>query len=249
MKRISIELVPRDEAALRESLAVVKQHAAHADVINIPDLLRLPMRSYEGAAVAKEYFKAAMPHIRAMDIDLSAELPMKDFLRAQEIREVLVIQGDPPQDMTKKVYPTTSTDVIRKFREEMPEVKVYAGIDQYRGSMSDELYRVKRKLQAGAAGFFTQPFFDLRYLSVYEDMLTGLDVYWGVAPVMSERSQSYWERKNKVVFPQEFTPTLDWSIEFTRRVMAFAQERDESIYIMPIKANLEAYLAGIFPAV
>jgi len=29
--------------------------------------------------------------------------------------------------------------------------------------------------------------------------------------------------------------------------MAFAQERDESIYIMPIKANLEAYLAGIFP--
>ena len=102
MKRISIELVPRDEAALRESLDVVKQHAAHADVINIPDLLRLPMRSYEGAAVAKEYFKAAMPHIRAMDIDLSAELPMKDFLRAQEIREVLVIQGDPPQDMTKK---------------------------------------------------------------------------------------------------------------------------------------------------
>ena len=160
---------------------------------------------------------------------------------------MLVIQGDPPQDMTKKVYPTTSTDVIRTFREELPEVKVYAGIDQYRGSMSDELYRVKRKLQAGAAGFFTQPFFDLRYLSVYEDMLTGLDVYWGVAPVMSERSKSYWERKNKVVFPQEFAPTLDWSIEFTRRVMAFAQERDESIYIMPIKANLEAYLAGIFP--
>ena len=68
MKRISIELVPRDEAALRESLAVVKQHAAHADVINIPDLLRLPMRSYEGAAVAKEYFKAAMPHLQPIQI-------------------------------------------------------------------------------------------------------------------------------------------------------------------------------------
>ena len=245
MKRISIELVPRDEAALRESLAVVKQHAAHADVINIPDLLRLPMRSYEGAAVAKEYFKAAMPHIRAMDIDLSAELPMKDFLRAQEIREVLVIQGDPPQDMTKKVYPTTSTDVIRKFREEMPEVKVYAGIDQYRGSLSQELYRIKRKLQAGAAGFFTQPFFDMRFLSVYADMLQGLEVYWGVSPVMSARSQSYWERKNHVVFPHAFEPTLDWSVAFAKEVMDFAEREGNNVYLMPIKTNLEAYLEGV----
>lgn len=246
MKRISIELVPRDEAALRESLSVVQKEATGVDVINIPDLLRLPMRSYEGAVIAKEYFPASMPHIRAMDIDLAAELPMKDFLRAHAIDEVLVIQGDPPQDMTKKVYPTTTTDVIRKFHAEMPEVKVYAGIDQYRGSMCDELYRVKRKLQAGAAGFFTQPFFDLRYLALYEDMLSGLDVYWGVAPVMSERSQSYWERKNKVVFPRDFAPTLDWSIAFTRRVMSFVEERGESLYVMPIKANLEAYLQGIF---
>lgn len=60
--------------------------------------------------------------------------------------------------MTHKVYPTITTDVIQKFHQEMPEVKVYAGIDQYRGSMRQELYRIHRKLQAGAVGFFTQPF-------------------------------------------------------------------------------------------
>ena len=187
-----------------------------------------------------------MPHIRAMDIDLNQELPMKEYLREHNIKEVLVIQGDPPQSMTHEVYPTESTDVIRKFREEMPEVKVYAGIDQYRSSMREELYGINRKVQAGASGFFTQPFFDMRYLSLYSDMLSGLDVYWGVSPVMSAISKSYWERKNNVVFPSHFEPTLTWSVDFTREVMAWADKSEASLYMMPIKTNLEAYLAGVF---
>ena len=249
MKRISVELVPRDEESLREQLAIAKKAASRADVINIPDLLRLPVRSWEGAAIAQEYFPAVMPHIRAMDIDLAQELPMKDYLRAHDIREVLVIQGDPPQDMRHKVYPTTTVDVLRKFHEEMPEIKTYAGIDQYRGSMSKEHYRIERKLQAGAAGFFTQPFFDLRFVGMYADIFESLDVqdvYWGVSPVLSDRSQSYWERKNKVVFPKAFEPTLDWSIQFTRDVMQLADEHDASLYVMPIKTDLEAYLEGVF---
>lgn len=249
MKRISVELVPRDEEELRASLAIAKRTAARADVINVPELLRLPVRSWEGAAIAQEFFPAVMPHIRAMDIDLNAELPMKSYLREHNIREVLVIQGDPPQDMRSKVYPTTTVDVLRKFHEEMPEVRTYAGIDQYRGSMSKECYRIERKLQAGAAGFFTQPFFDIRYVGMYADMMAKFgvqDVYWGVSPVLSDRSQGYWERKNKVVFPQAFEPTLDWSIAFTKTVMQFADEHDASLYVMPIKTDLEAYLAGVF---
>ncbi len=147
--------------------------------------------------------------------------------------------------MMHEVYPTNSVDVIWKFRKEMPEVKVYAGIDQYRGSMAQELYRIKRKLQAGAAGFFTQPFFDMRYLEVYADMLQGLEVYWGVSPVMSARSQSYWERKNNVVFPHAFEPTLEWSVDFAKKVMAYAEREKANVYLMPIKTNLEAYLAGV----
>lgn len=246
MRRISVELVPRDEEALRAELDLVKAYADQIDVINVPDLLRLPMRSWEGAALAQAYFPAVMPHIRAMDIDLSQPLPMKSYLEEHGIREVLVIEGDPPQDMAHEVYPTMSVDVIRKFREEMPGVKVYAGIDQYRGSMAKELYRVRRKVQAGAAGFFTQPFFDMRFLLLYADMLTGLDVYWGVSPVMSVRSQSYWERKNKVVFPRAFEPTLAWSVAFSRAVISFAEKEGASVYFMPIKTNLAAYLEGVF---
>ena len=246
MKRVSVELVPRDEESLRGELELLKSYHGKINVINIPDLLRLPLRSWEGAGIAQDYFGTVMPHIRAMDVDLDRELSMKEYLREHRITEVLVIEGDPPQDMLHKVYPTQSTDVIRKFHEEMPEVKVYAGIDQYRSSMREELYRVRRKKQAGAAGFFTQPFFDMRYLEVYADMLQGMEVYWGVSPVMNSRSQSYWERKNNVVFPQDFRPTLEWSVDFTKKVMDFAEAKGSSLYVMPIKTNLEAYLAGIF---
>ncbi len=224
---------------------MLAQFKDKVDGLNIPDLLRFPIRSWQGAAIAQESFPASMPHIRAMDVDLDKELTMKAYLREHNIREVLVIEGDPPQDMMHEVYPTNSVDVIWKFRKEMPEVKVYAGIDQYRGSMAQELYRIKRKLQAGAAGFFTQPFFDMRYLEVYADMLQGLEVYWGVSPVMSARSQSYWERKNNVVFPHAFEPTLEWSVDFAKKVMAYAEREKANVYLMPIKTNLEAYLAGV----
>ena len=106
--------------------------------------------------------------------------------------------------------------------------------------------RIRRKLQAGAAGFFTQPFYDMRFLEMYQDMLDGLEVYWGVSPIQSERSQSYWELKNHVVFPKKFVPTLDWSIDFGRRVVENADKMNSSVYIMPIKGNLEEYLNGIF---
>ena len=246
VKRISVELVPREEEALREELSLLKKFEDKVDVINIPDLLRLEMRSWDGAAVAGEYFPAVMPHIRAMDIDLDAELPMKDYLRTHGIKEVLVIEGDPPQDMKHATFPTESTDVIWKFGHEVPEVKVYAGIDQYRSSMKQEQYRIKRKLQAGAAGFFTQPFFDMRLLDMYREMLDGTEVYWGVSPVMTQASKNYWERKNNVVFPKDFSYNLQASVAFAKEVMAYAEKHEASLYFMPIKTNLKAYIEGIF---
>lgn len=244
MRRISVELVPRNESELRADLSLLKENFDGIDLINIPDLLRYEVRSWEGAAIAGESFPTSMPHIRAMDIDLDKPLPMADYLREHKITEVLVIEGDPPQDMTHIVYPTVSTDVIRKFRAEMPEVKVYAGIDQYRGSMRSEEYNIRRKLQAGAAGFFTQPFFDMRFLQMYADMLDGLEIYWGVSPIVSARSQSYWERKNNVVFPKNFEPTIEWSIKFSREVVEFSEKHGDSVYLMPIKADFVAYLKG-----
>lgn len=246
MTRISVELVPRSEAAMKEELQLLQDNFNCIDLINVPELLRYDVRSWEGAAVAQQYFPVVMPHIRAIDIDLSQPLPMADYLTEHDINEVLVITGDPPQDMSHKIYPTVSTDVIRKFREELPHIRVYAGIDQYRGSMRQEKYQIQRKLQAGATGFFTQPFFDMRYLAMYAEILEGVDTYWGVSPVQSVRSVNYWESKNNVVFPKAFAPTLAWNIDFSRRVLEFVEKTGSNIYLMPIKTNLLPYLSGVF---
>ncbi|WP_019554809.1 methylenetetrahydrofolate reductase [Propionispira raffinosivorans] len=246
MPRISIELVPRGEAAIREELELLKNNFTCIDLINVPELLRYELHSWEGATVAKEFYREAMPHIRAIDIDLDKPLPMASYLVEHKISEVLVITGDPPQDMGRTIYPTVSTDVIRKFRDELPHIKVYAGLDQYRSSMRQEEYNIRRKIQAGAAGFFTQPFFDLRYLEIYAEILAGVEVYWGVSPVLSERSVNYWESKNNVIFPKAFQPTLEWNIDFARQALDFVKKQDANIYLMPIKTNLLPYLSGAF---
>lgn len=244
MTKISVEIVPRDKEYLLDELNVVKQFK-EIDIINIPELLRYDIHSWEGCKIAKQYFNQAIPHIRAIDIDLDQPLPMVEFSRENNINEVLVVTGDPPQDMGRKIYPTISTDVIRKFKMEMPEVKVYAGIDQYRTSMRAESYSIKRKIQAGADGFFTQPFFDLRFLEIYAELLEGKEVYWGVSPVLSDKSVNYWETKNNVVFPKNFAPTLEWNIDFAQKVLEFVTRTNSNIYFMPIRTKLADYFSGI----
>lgn len=246
MTRISVELVPRDIEVLKEEVKTIKEKLSDVDFINIPDLLSCDTRSWDGANIAKAYFDDVVPHLRAMDFDFTKELPIKDKLREYNIKEVLVIEGDPPQSMLYQVYPTISTDIIKKFSEEMPEITVYAGIDQYRSSMKEEEYRIRRKQLAGAKGFFTQPFFDMRYLEMYADLLDGLDIYWGVSPVLSERSVNYWRNKNNVIFPKDFEPTLEWNIEFASKVIDFARKHNHNVYLMPIKAKIMPYLEGVF---
>lgn len=246
MARVSVELVPRSADTLKDVLTQLRAEFPAFDVINIPELLRFEQHSWEWCDLIAAAGYATIPHVRAIDIDISEPLPMKDYFIDHHINEVLVVTGDPPQDFGRRVYPTVSTDVIAKFRDELPQVKVYAVIDQYRGSMRQEEYMMRRKLQAGAAGFFTQPFYDLRYMEVYADMLEGQEVFWGVSPVVSERSVNYWETKNNVIFPKDFRPTMEWNIDFAKQVLDFCAKKDASPYFRPIQIDVATYLAGVW---
>lgn len=246
MNRIAVELVPRDEQSLDIELSLIKSKFPFVKTINFPDLLRFDIRSWEGCKIAQKYFKDVIPHIRAIDIKLTDELPMKNFLIDNQIDQVLVVTGDLPQDMTKKIYPSTSLDIIKKFKKEMPWVKVYAAVDPYRKSIREELEYIRRKLDAGADGFFTQPFFDLRLMEIYADLLEDSEVFWGISPVTGEKSVNYWETKNNVVFPKEFAPTLEWNVDFAKRALAFTEKQKDNIYFMPIRIKLEEYLLALF---
>ena len=245
MQKISIELVPRDHETLKQEMQLVQNNFPNIDTINIPDLLKFPLRSWDACIQAKEFFVHTIPHLRAIDFDLSKPFPLVEKFRENGIDSVLVIAGDQPQDMSRRVFRTTSVELIRALKTQMPELKVYAGIDPYRSGIKTELDYVKRKLDAGAEGFFTQPFFDLRLMEIYHDLLSGVETYWGISPVMSVRSKDYWDNLNNAIFPPDFEPTLEWNRDFAKRALAFCKRTDSSIYFMPIRVDLVKYLEGI----
>ena len=84
--------------------------------MNIPDLMSFELRPWQAAKITQPALPT-IPHVRAMDIDLKKPLPMRDDFIKFGIREVLIIAGDPPKDLTRTVYPTETIDVIRKFRD------------------------------------------------------------------------------------------------------------------------------------
>lgn len=245
MSRISIELVPRSAGVLEQDLCQIREHFPAIDTVNIPDLLKFPLRSWDACGQAKDFLPHAIPHLRAIDFDLSQPLPLLETFEQKAIDSVLVIAGDQPQDMSRRVYRTSSVDLIRALKTQRPALKIYAGIDPYRCGIKDELDYVKRKRDAGAEGFFTQPFFDLRLMDIYHDLLAGLEIFWGVSPVMSARSKDYWDNLNNAIFPPDFEATLAWNRHFAREALEFVQQRESNLYFMPIRVDLVEYLDGI----
>ena len=66
--------------------------------------------------------------------------------------------------------------------------------------------------------------------------------FWGLSPVVSDRSQRYWQQVNRVRFPSEFVPTLNWNQSFALRFLSEIADRGGNAYLMPIKVDIERYL-------
>jgi methylenetetrahydrofolate reductase (NADPH) len=245
--RISVELIPRGEAELLSDAKTVRSVMPQANAFNIPDLMRFPLRSWNACRLTSRILPASIPHIRAIDIPPGGDLPMAEDIQAAGLGEVLVIRGDPPHDMSHRTYPNSSEDIIRRFKRRCPAIRVYAAFDPYRLGFRDEMAAVQRKLDAGVDGFFTQPLFDLRLLEICAEMLSGRDVFWGIAPVVGERSRAYWETTNRVIFPRDFTPTLGWNRGFATEAFRAIRDFGGNIYFMPIRVNLATYLGGLLP--
>jgi len=243
--RISIELVPRSPESLEGDLKILREDFKLIQMVNIPDILRYELRSWEACRQARSTVPCAIPHLRAMDFDLDAPDPLKVLLSPGDLGEVLVVQGDPPQDLVHRVFPTKSVDLIRAIKSLNPQIKVYAAIDPYRSSFRQEMMYIEAKVDAGADGFFTQPFFDQGLMGVWADLLRGMEVFWGISPVTSERTQQYWETKNNAIFPGAFKPTLEWNRQFAKEMLVWAKSHNTNIYFMPIRLNLIRYLGGI----
>lgn len=244
--RVSVELIPRNEADLAVQLDELTELPT-VDTVNVPDILRFPLRSWDACGLARERGLRAVPHLRAIDVDPQGPLPFAAGLDRFGLEEVLVVAGDAPPDLSKPVYDTTSEALIRRLKRERPDLVVYAALDPYRQGFAAERDYLLRKLDAGADGVFTQPFFDVRLLGVWADLLDrlGTTVFWGATSVTSARSARYWTTRNRAVLPAGFVPTLKHSREIAGELLSFARARDENVYFMPIRVSCRAYLSGL----
>jgi methylenetetrahydrofolate reductase (NADPH) len=246
--RVSIELVPRDPVALQRQLDDTLALGPLVQAVNLPDLLRFELRSWDAACRVRERSAAAgraldaIPHVRAMDVPLERPWSPSTALERSGVREVVVVQGDPPDDMRHDLSGASSLQVIAKLRAERPDWCIYAALDPYRQSIAAERDYALRKLDAGADGFFTQPFFDVRLLAAWRDLLPDVPVFWGSTSVTSERSLRYWVSRNRAVFPSGFEPTLAWHQRFARQFLEVARDTGAHVYFMPIRVSIGAWL-------
>ena len=246
MTRISIELVPRSIESLHADLNALHTHFPEFDTVNIPDLLRFDVRSWDACALAQSYCQHTIPHIRAMDFSRDEPFPLLDFIDRHDFRELLIVTGDPPPNGEIRPDASTPVELLRQVREARPHIKLYAAIDPYRNGIQNELEYARAKQEAGAEAFFTQPFFDVRLMDIFHDQTPDLNIYWGISPVLGARSQRYWVKRNRAVFPSSFEPTLEWNWRFGKRALEFARETEGNLYFMPIRADVTEYLQGIF---
>ncbi len=244
--RVSVELIPRDAAAFQAQIEDVGT-LARVDSLNVPDLAQFEMRGWQAAVDVRRRGERwrCVPHVRAMDIDVTRPWAPLAKLLAAGVNEVLVVTGDPPADMRHKITGATAVEVIRFLKTTHPELRVYAALDQYRASFASERDYALRKLDVGADGFFTQPFFDVRLMGVWRDLMGSTPVFWGATSVTSERSMRYWLSRNRAVFPAGFEPTLAWHKRFAADALRFAEERDADIYFMPIRVGIGDWLGEL----
>ncbi len=243
--RVVVELVPRDLPSVATQLSEVAE-LGRVDAVNLPDLTRFDLRGWQAAVeVRRAGSWTAIPHVRAMDVDLRRPWQPLEALDAAGIDEVLVITGDPPTDMRHPVTGANVIDVIRMIKRARPTWRVYAALDPYRAGFASERDYVQRKLDVGVDAFFTQPFFDVRLMGVWRELFPGVPIYWGVTSVTSERSRRYWLTRNRAVFPGGFEPTLAWHRRFAGEALDFAARHDSHVYFMPIRVGIEAWLGEL----
>jgi methylenetetrahydrofolate reductase (NADPH) len=245
---VALEVVPRNRETLIAGAAAAGEFPG-IGIINVPDLPRFSLRSWEACGILAEAEARLrpdyMPHLRAIDFDPGAPFPHRALFRSWGINRVLVIAGDPPREGGHKTYSVSTPVFIKKLKAEMPELRIYAAFDPYRSNIRYELDYLRAKEDAGAEGFLSQPFFDLRLLEIYAEYLEGKDVFWGISPVLSVSNRNYWESRNRAVFPKNFRPDLYWNVAFARRVLEFCQTHAFHLYLMPIKVDLHTYLSGV----
>jgi len=241
--KISFEIVPRTPQAFDDQYRFALSLGESISMINVPDIQRFDIRSWDTAKKINRNVHQFVPHFRATDFSLESG-KLFEIIEENELDHVLLVSGDPPEGM-RKVHNTNVLDLISAVHKRFPKITIHAGFDPHRSGLQDECDYVFRKVDAGASSFFSQPFYDTRLIEIYAEHLQGIDTFIGLSPITTTASKNYWEVKNKVKFPNAFKAEYDWNINFSNQVIAMARDMDFNIYFMPIRIDLESFFGKL----
>jgi methylenetetrahydrofolate reductase (NADPH) len=241
---ISFEIVPRSLEAFDQQYQFVQRLDSGINTINVPDIQRFDTRSWELATRIDRSQYRFVPHFRAIDFKIGSG-DLFRIIDDYQLDSVLLVTGDPPEGLKRAYYNTDVVDLIRAVRQRYPALNIYAGFDPHRSGVQDECDYIQRKVDAGAGGFFSQPFYDMRMIEIYAEQMQGLETYIGISPITTKASMNYWEVKNKVKFPKNFQPDYAWNVEFAYQAMKLAAANGLHVYFMPIRIDLERYFQQI----
>ena len=203
-KLYAVELAPplgANDEALMDAAHLMKK--AGVDVVTFPDSPSGRTRADSvlmAEKVLQETGLCVMPHICCRDKNAIAIRSQMLGAQLNGIRNMLVITGDPvpmmARESVKSVFNFDSVGmmhIIRDMNEEIFPHKpiTYGGaINQGRRNLDIEIGRVKKKMQAGASFFFTQPVFEQEHVQRLRRIKeqTGARILCGIMPLVSRRN-------------------------------------------------------------
>ena len=206
-KLIAVELAPPlgiDDEKLMDAAHLLKK--SQVDVLTFPDSpsgrTRVDAVLMAGK-VSKETGITVMPHICCRDKNAIAIRSLMLGAHINKIRNFLVITGDPipsvARSSIKSVFNFDSTGLMRLIQE-MNEEQLdhspmcFGGcINQGRRNLELEIGRVKKKMEAGASFFMTQPVSTKesadRVRRIKEE--TGARILCGIMPFVSLKNATF----------------------------------------------------------
>lgn len=211
-KLIAVELAPPanvNDEKLMEAAHILEK--AYVDVVTFPDSPsgRTRVDSVLMAEkVKRETNLNVMPHICCRDKNAIAMRSLLMGAQVNNIHNMLIITGDPiPVVVRQTIKGVFNFDavglmkIVKDMNEEifMDDPIVYGGaINQGRPNLEVEIKKVKRKMDAGAEFFFTQPVFSKeeaeRIRQIKEE--TGARILCGIMPLISRRNALF--MKNEI---------------------------------------------------
>ena len=202
-----VELDPPFDTDIHKVMEVAKLLKEQgADIITLSDSPLARPRMDVGLLAAKlqrEMEIPVMPHISCRDRNMIALRGMFLGLHANDIRNLLLVTGDPiartDQPAVKPVYNVNSIKLMKYVKqmnaEHFPEDGlVYGGALNYHGVNGDAIAkRMQDKVDAGAEYFLTQPIYSSEDIERIRFLRSKVNtrIFCGIMPLVSYRNARF----------------------------------------------------------